>query len=185
METPVAIWRRRSRSGRRANGSCDLIMGVSFAVLAMDISCFAQDSEMTVTAKTSEEVVIEGYADADNTCAPIELPRLLLMKSPEHGIVCYRIEDFEVAGDSGSDRACIGRWIRGISVFYLARSGYSGPDNLRYEAITGRRRDRVTVRVRVLPDPANASNAPANPGASSREPAMSIGPIPSCVVPVS
>lgn len=181
----MAIWRCRSRSWRRAIGSCGLILGVLSAVLAMDIACFAKDSEMTVTARTSEETVIEGYADADNTCAPVELPRLLLMKSPEHGIVCYRIEDFEVAGDSGRDHACIGRWVRGISMFYLSRSGYSGPDSLRYEAITDRRRDGVAVRVRVLPSPANDSNQPANAGGSLREPSMSIGPIPACVVPVS
>jgi hypothetical protein len=156
----MASWHRRLC--RSANGSCNLILGVLFAVLATDISCFAQDNRMTVTARSSEETVIEGYADADNTCTPIELPRLLLMQTPEHGIVCYRIEDFEVAGDSGSDRACVGRWIRGISVFYLARPGYSGPDSLRYEAITDRRRDRVTVRVRVLPSPANDSNPSAN-----------------------
>ncbi|PIT01770.1 hypothetical protein TSA1_14070 [Bradyrhizobium nitroreducens] len=162
-----------------------LILGVLSSVLAMDISCFAQGNEMTVTARASEETVIEGYADADNTCAPVELPRLSLVKSPEHGIVCYRIEDFEVAGDSGRDQACIGRWIRGISIFYLARPGYSGPDSLRYEAITDRRRDRVTVRVRVLPDAASASNLSVDPGGSSREPAMSIGPIPACVIPVS
>jgi hypothetical protein len=83
----------------------------------MDISCFAQDSEMTVTTRTSEETVINGYAYADSTCAPIELPQLLLMKPPKYGVVCYRIEDFEVAGDSGTDRACIGRRVRGISVF--------------------------------------------------------------------
>jgi hypothetical protein len=181
----VAIWRRRSRLSRRAVGPCDLILGVLSAVLAMDVSCFAQDSEMTVTARTSEETVIEGYADADSTCAPVELPRLLLVKSPEHGIVCYRIEDFAVAGDTGSDRACIGRWIRGISLFYLARPGYSGRDSLRYEAVTDRRRDRVAVRVRVLPGPANDSDVPVNTADSSRDPAMSIGPIPACVVPVS
>ncbi|AWM01878.2 hypothetical protein [Bradyrhizobium amphicarpaeae] len=139
---------------------------------------------MTVTARTAEETVIEGYADADNTCAPVELPRLLLMKSPEHGVVCYRIEDFEVVGDSGSDRACIGRWVRGISIFYLARPGYSGPDSLRYEAITDRRRDRVAVRVRVLPGFGNDSDA-AGPSDSEREPAMSLGPVPACVGPVS
>ncbi|UPJ56037.1 hypothetical protein [Bradyrhizobium sp. 192] len=139
---------------------------------------------MTITARTSEETVIEGYADADNTCAPVELPRLLLMKSPEHGIVCYRIEDFEVAGDSGRDQACLGRWVRGISVFYLARSGYSGPDSLRYEAITDRRQDRVAVRIRVLPGLGKDSDA-ASPVGSRREPAMSLGPIPACVVPVS
>lgn len=139
---------------------------------------------MTITARTSEETVIEGYADADNTCAPVELPRLLLMKSPEHGIVCYRIEDFEVAGDSGRDQACLGRWVRGISVFYLARSGYSGPDSLRYEAITDRRQDRVAVRIRVLPGLGNDSDAASSVG-SRREPAMSLGPIPACVVPVS
>ncbi|WP_147250312.1 hypothetical protein [Bradyrhizobium sp. MOS003] len=139
---------------------------------------------MTVTARTSEETVIEGYADADNKCAPVELPRLLLLKSPEHGVVCYRIEDFEVAGDSGGDQACIGRWVRGISVFYLARSGYSGPDSLRYEAVTDRRRDRVAVRVTVLPGLGNDSDA-ASLGASPRESAMSPGPIPACVVPVS
>lgn len=181
----MAIERRRSGLWRRASGSCDLILGVLSAILTTDISCFAQDSEMTVTARASEETVVEGYADADNTCAPVELPRLMLMRSPEHGIVCYRIEDFEVAGDSGSDRACIGRWVRGITVFYSARSGYSGPDSLRYEAITDRRRDRVTVRVRVLPNPADASNAPISTGDSSRGPAMSIGPVPACVVPLS
>lgn len=181
----MAIWRRRSRLWRSANGWCALILGVLSAVLAMDISCFAQDSELNVTVRTPEETVIEGYADADNTCAPIELPRLLLMKSPEHGFVCYRIEDFEVAGDSGTDRACVGRWVRGISVFYMARPGYSGPDSLRYEAITDHRRERVAVRVRVLPGPANDSHVPATPGNSSGEPAMSIGPIPACVVPVS
>jgi hypothetical protein len=181
----MAFRRRRSRSWRRAIGSCGLILGVLSAVLATDISCFAQESEMTVTARTSEETVIEGYADADNTCTPVELPQLLLMKSPEHGIVCYRIEDFEVASDSGRDRACIGRWIRGISIFYLARSGYSGPDSLRYEAITDRRRDRVAVRVRVLPGLERDSDAPVSSGDSSREPAMSLGPIPACVVPVS
>src|ERR1700737_2154566 len=76
METTVATWRRRSRLWQSANGSCDLILGVLSAVLAMDTSCFAQDSEMTVTTRTSEETVINGYAYADSTCAPIELPRL-------------------------------------------------------------------------------------------------------------
>ncbi|RXH21869.1 hypothetical protein XH99_20030 [Bradyrhizobium nanningense] len=160
-------------------------MGVLSAVLTMGISCFAQGSEMTVTARGAEETVIEGYADADNTCAPVELPRLLLVKTPEHGSVCYRIEDFEVAGDSGSDRSCVGRWVRGISVFYSARAGYSGPDNLRYEAITDRRQDRVAVRLKVLPGPTDDSHAATNPGGSSGEQAMSIGPIPACVVPVS
>jgi len=181
----MAIRRRRSRLWRRAIGSCELILGVSSAVLTMNISCLAQESEMTVTARTSEETVIEGYADADNTCAPVELPRLLLVKTPEHGSVCYRIEDFEVAGDSGRDRSCVGRWVRGISIFYSARAGYSGPDSLRYEAITDRRRDRVAVRVSVLPGVGKDSDVPASPGDSSREPAMSPGPIPACVVPVS
>jgi hypothetical protein len=185
METTVATWRPRLRSWRSANGSGDLILGALSAVLAMTISCFAQDSEMTVTARASEETVINGYAYADKTCAPIELPGLLLMKPPEHGVVCYRIEDFEVAGDSGRDRGCVGRWVRGISVFYLARPGYSGPDSLQYEAINHRGRERVSVRVRVLPDHSNASTASASVDGSSRESAVSIGPIPPCVVPVS
>jgi hypothetical protein len=182
METTVATWRRRSKS---ANGICDLILGVLSAILAMDISCFAQDSEMTVTTRTSEETVINGYAYADSTCAPIELPQLLLMKPPKYGVVCYRIEDFEVAGDSGTDRACIGRRVCGISVFYLARPGYSGPDSLRYEAINHRGRERVSVRVRVLPDRSNASTASASVDGSSRGSAMLVGPVPPCVVPMS
>lgn len=185
MKASVAIWRRRSSLWRSAKGWCALKLGAWSAVLAMSISCFAQDTELTVTVRTPEETVIEGYADADKTCAPVELPRLVLMKSPEHGFVCYRIEDFEVAGDSGTDRACVGRWVRGISVFYLARPGYGGPDSLRYEAITDHRRDRVDVRVSVLPSSANHAHAPAVPWNSSGEPAMSIGPIPPCVVPVS
>jgi hypothetical protein len=185
METTVATWRRRSRLWQSANGSCDLILGVLSAVLAMATSCSAQDSEMTVTARTSEETVINGYAYADSTCAPIELPQLLLMKPPKYGVVCYRIEDFEVAGDSGRDRACIGRRVRGISVFYLARPGYSGPDSLRYEAINHRGRERVSVRVKVLPDRSNASTASASVDGSSRESAMLVGPIPRCGVPVS
>ena len=185
METTVATWRRRSRLWQRANGSCYLILGVVSAILAMNISCFAEDSEMTVTARASEETVINGYAYADSTCAPIELPRLLLMKPPQYGVVCYRVEDFEVAGDSGTDRACIGRWVRGINVFYLARPGYSGPDSLRYEEINSRGRQRVSVRVKVLPDHSKASTAPASVDGSSRESAMSAGPIPQCAVPVS
>jgi hypothetical protein len=185
METTVATWRRRSRSWQGANGSCGLILGVVTAVLAMDISCFAQDSEMIVTARTSEETVINGYAFADKTCAPIELPQLLLMKPPKYGVVCFRIEDFEVAADSGGDRACIGRRVRGINVFYLARPGYSGPDSLRYEAINHRGRERVSVRVKVLPDRSNASTASALVDGSSRGSAMLAGPIPPCAVPVS
>lgn len=182
METTVAMWRRRSRLWQSANRSCDLILGVVSALLAMNIACFARDTEMTVTARTSEEAVINGYAFADKTCAPIELPELLLIKPPKYGAVCYRIEDFEVASDSGLDRACIGRWVRGISVFYRARSGYSGPDSLRYEAIDHRGRERVSVRVEVLPGHSNPS---ASVDGSSRESAMSAGPIPACVVPVS
>lgn len=181
----MTIWRRRSSLWRSAKRWCILILGALSAVVAMDISCFAQDTELTVTVRTPEETVVEGYADADSTCAPIELPRLLLVKIPEHGFICYRIEDFEVARDSGADRACVGRWVRGISVFYLARPGYSGLDSLRYEAITDHRRDRVDVRVRVLPGSANGSHAPAVAGSSSDEPAMSIGPIPACVAAVS
>ena len=181
----MATSRRRSRPWQNANRTCDLILGVVFAVLAMDISCFAQDTQMTVTARTSQETVINGYAYADKTCALIELPQLLLVKPPRHGIVCYRIEDFEVATDSGQDRACIGRQVRGISIFYLARAGYSGPDSLRYEEISRRGRGRVSVRVSVLPGHSNASTAPASVDDSSLEPAMSAGPIPACVVPVS
>ena len=181
----MATWRRRSRLWQRANRSCDLILGVVSAILAMDISCFAQDSEMTVTARASEETVINGYAYADETCAPIELPGLLLMKPPEYGVVCYRIEDFEVAGDSGRDRRCVGRLVRGISVFYRARPGYSGPDSLQYEEINHRGRERVSVRVRVLPDHSRASTASASVDGSSRGPAMLAGPIPPCIVPVS
>ena len=181
----MATWRRRSRLCQSANGSCDLILGVVTAVLAMDISCFAQDSEMTVTARASEETVIDGYAYADETCAPIELPGLLLMRPPEYGVVCYRIEDFEVGGDSGRDRRCVGRLVRGISVFYRARPGYSGPDSLQYEEINHRGRERVSVRVKVLPDRSNASTASASVDGPSRESAMSAGPIPACAVPVS
>ena len=185
METTVATSRRRSRLWQGANRSCDLILGVVSAVLAMDISCFAQETEMTVTARTSEETVINGYAYADKMCAPIELPQLLLIKPPKHGVVCSRIEDFEVAADSGLDRACIGRRVRGISIFYLARPGYSGPDILQYEEINHRGRARVSVRIRVLPDHSNASTASASVDDPSRESAMSAGSIPACVVPVS
>jgi hypothetical protein len=148
----------------------------------MDIACFAQDTEMMVTARTPEEAVINGYAFADKTCAPVELPELLLIRPPKYGVICYRIEDFEVAGDSGLDRAWIGRWVRGVSVFYLARSGYSGPDSLRYEAIDHRGRERVSVRVGVLLDHSNTSASADDP---SRESAMSDRPIPTCFVPVS
>jgi hypothetical protein len=181
----VATSGRRSRVWQSAKGSCCLTLGVLSAVLAMNMSCFAEDSEMTVTARASEETVINGYAYADSTCAPIELPRLLLTKPPEYGVVCYRIEDFEVADDSGQDRACIGRRVRGINVFYVARPGYSGPDRLRYEEVNSRGRQRVSVRVKVLPDHSRASTASARVDGSSRESAMLVGPVPPCAVPVS
>lgn len=185
MKATVGIWRRQSRRWQSANRSCGLILGVFSAVLAMDISCLAQD-EMTVTARSSEETVIDGYAYADRRCAPVELPELLLVKPPEYGVVCYRIEDFEVGADSGGDRACIGRWVRGMNVFYQARPGYSGPDSLQYDEITHRGRERrVSVRVRVLPDQSNSSTASAGVDGSSREHAMSTGPIPACALPVS
>jgi hypothetical protein len=174
-----------ARSTQGQSGSSILVM---LAILGMVPVCFAQGSawvgEMTVATRTSEEVVINGHVFADSTCATIELPWLLLMKPPDHGVVCYRIEEFEVAEDSGRDQACIGRRVSGVNLFYLARPGYSGPDSLRYDTISSRGREQVSVRLTVLPDKPTSSVKGGVKGSPDGA-AMLVGPVPTCAAPIS
>jgi len=150
--------------------------------------CFAQGKpaagEITVTTGTSEEAVINGHVFADSTCAAIEFPWLLLIKPPDHGIVCYRIEEFEVAQDSFTDQACVGRRVSGVNIFYLAHPGYDGPDSLRYDTISSRGREPVSVSLTVLPDKPTSSVKAGIKGSRDASP-MLVGPVPICSAPVS
>jgi hypothetical protein len=141
------------RSTREQSRSSTLVL---LGMLGMAPVCFAQGEpaagEMIVTTRTSEEAVINGHVFADSTCAAIEFPWLLLIKPPDHGVVCYRIEKFEVAQDSFTDQACVGRRVSGVNIFYLAHPGYTGPDSLRYATVSSRGRDQTSVRLTVLPD---------------------------------
>jgi len=158
------------------------------AILAMAPVCSAQgkpgDGEIAVTARTSEEAVINGHVFADSTCAAIEFPWLLLIKPPDHGVVCYRIEEFEVAQDSFPDRACVGRRVSGVNIIYLAHPGYSGPDSLRYDTVSSRGRDQTSVRLTVLPDTRTPSARIETKGPPDGLPMLS-GSVPKCAVPVS
>jgi hypothetical protein len=173
------------RSTQGQSGPSILVL---LAMLGMVPACFAQGkpraSEIIVTTRTSEEAVINGHVYANATCAAIEFPWLLLMKPPDHGGVCYRIEEFEVAEDSASDQACVGRRVSGVNLFYLAHPGYTGPDSLRYDTVSSRGRDQVFVRLTVLPD-TRLSSARIGAKDPPDELPMLSGSVPKCAAPVS
>jgi hypothetical protein len=174
----------RSIQGRQSRSSIFFVL----AMLAMVPACFAQGKpaagEITVTTRTSEEAVINGHVFADSTCAAIEFPWLLLIKPPDHGVVCYRIEEFEVAQDSFTDQACVGRRVSGVNIFYLAHPGYTGPDSLRYDTVSSRGRNQTSVRLSVLPDTRAPSARIGTKRPPDESPTLS-GSVPKCAAPVS
>jgi len=167
-----------------ASGS---IWSVPLALILTASSCWGRQTslqgvDLSLTTRTSDELAIDAYVLADQSCAPTEFPEIVLVKSPDHGIVCSRIENFVVESDTFRDRACIGHIARGVTVFYQARSGYVGPDSVRYSVTGSVGRFDVSVKLSVVPD---TSAPPPAPNAAELPAVMSPGPLPICVAPVS
>jgi hypothetical protein len=73
-----------------------------------------------------------------------------------------------------------------VSVVYLPRWGYVGPDDLRYTVVFPQARHSVYVDLTVLPDrPGSPGAVPADISSPYTESPQSLGPIPACTAIVS
>jgi hypothetical protein len=174
---------------RRSVASGGLILGVSSAVAITVYSCDAQtlqqEKHLTHTTRASEEIVVEGEAQADEFCNSAEPPQLFLDRRPDHGTVCFESGEFEVGEAVTGDLACLGRMVRGVNIIYRPRPGYTGADRLRYTAIGAQSPHSVSIDLTVLPGKPTSAVVPPDRSAPPAESAMLLGPMPACVAPVS
>jgi hypothetical protein len=164
-----------------------LFVAAAFVTLTDCSPAVAQDQHLTKTAKAAHDVIIMGYARSDQSCRGIEPPTLTLDKPPDHGTVCFRVADMKLSeAIVGNLTQCLGLKIRGVSVVYLPRWGYTGPDDLRYTVVFPEARHSVYVDLTVLPEKrSSAYSVPADISAPSAESPQPSGAIPACTALVS
>jgi hypothetical protein len=179
-----AQWRQgKSRSSRKA--------GIPALVTALEVLLCspapAQDRHLTKTTKADHDVAILGYGQANQSCEAIEPPSIYLDKPPGQGSVCFRASTIKLReAIVGNLMHCIGRTIRGVTVVYLPRSGYTGPDDVRYTVIFPSARHSVYVDVTVVPDSLSSPGTlPADIGTDAVESSQLSGPMPACMALVS
>ncbi len=93
-------------------------------------AALAQDANYTSVEASSDKPVELGYhASAHKNCTPAPLPTIRVIEAPKSGTLTVRravLTTNKVAG-------CPGLKTPAQVVFYLARAGYAGPDQVKYE----------------------------------------------------
>jgi hypothetical protein len=147
----------------------------------------AQDQHLTKTTEAAKAVSILGYSRSNQSCEGIEPPALYLDKPPDHGTICFRPGNIKLSeAIVGGLTHCLGRTIRGVSVIYLPRWGYIGPDDVRYTVVFPQARQSVYVDLTVLSSQSGSSGAvPPDISAPAMESPQSPGPMPACTALVS
>lgn len=81
---------------------------------------------------------IGGVTTEGRDCEAI-LPKLELEEPPEHGVVCFRIEELArrdaAYSDSPPNPGCTNRSLTGVRILYVNKAGYVGNDRLRYRIV--------------------------------------------------
>jgi len=170
-------------------GSSQRILGLAFVLMVMSghSSVLAQNQRLAKTTIADHDVVILGYGRSNQNCESVDPPGLYLDKPPDHGTICFRVNDIKInEAIVGNLKHCVGRNIRGVTVVYLPRWKYIGLDDARYTVVFPQARHSVYVDLTVLPDrPGSPSVAPADINTPAAESSQSPGPIPACTALVS
>jgi hypothetical protein len=165
------------------------MLGLAFVLMIVPdhSQALAQNQRLAKATKADHEVVILGYGRSDQNCESVDPPALYLDKPPDHGTICFRVNDIKInEAIVGNLKHCVGRNIRGVAVVYLPRWKYIGPDHVRYTVVFPQARHSVYVDLTVLPDRSGSpSAAPADISTPAAESSQSPGPIPACTALVS
>jgi hypothetical protein len=157
------------------------------AVLVFYSYAHAQDQHLAKTAKADHDVSVLSYARSNQNCDGIDPPKLYLDKPPEHGAVCFRINQVQLQNTVvGNLTQCLGRKIRGVTIVYRSAAKYRGSDELRYTVIFPELSHHVDVGLTVVLDRPNASDTSLREiNGSAEEGSQSPGPMPACTVVTS
>jgi hypothetical protein len=133
------------------------------------------------------DVLVDGYARADNNCQGIDPPQIMIEQPPEHGTVCFRRDDLVLRTTMENNLVhCLGRKVSGFSVIYLSRRDYKGADRFRYTVRFPTVEHSIDVTLNVLPEwRASLMAVPADVSAAAGETRQRAGPIPACTALVS
>jgi hypothetical protein len=168
--------------------SSQRILGLAFVLMVMSdhSPVFAQNQRLSKTTTADRDVVILGYGRSNQNCESVDPPALYLDKPPDHGTVCFRVNDIKInEAIVGNLKHCVGRNIRGVTVVYLPRWKYIGLDDVRYTVVFPQARHSVYVDLTVLPDRSGSPSVAADTITPAAESSQSPGPIPACTALVS
>lgn len=124
-------------------------------------AALGQDANYSSVEATSEKPVQLGYHASANkkNCTPAPLPNIRVIEAPKSGTLTLRkavLTTDRVAG-------CPGLKTPVQVVFYLARAGYAGPDQVKYE-VTSENGAVATYDVAITVKAAPAQSPPAAGG---------------------
>lgn len=144
-----------------------------------------QTQQVSIEAITARTKSIGGFARESTRCETV-IPALHLDDPPQHGSVCYRIEELDKRAAKWSSgppglKGCPNQYVIGVRIFYTSRAGHVGHDRLRYRAAVRPIQIRV-VNIRIH---SPVGDSPLDAASSKFEVPQSRGPIPPCSTPVS
>lgn len=123
---------------------------IALLFMASGFSASAQDRppERTenITVRAGQMQRLAFYPAAKRDCTRTPLPEIRLLDEPRNGRVIVR----RVSIKASSDSACPNQDIPGVAVFFIAKQGYTGADNARYDIQVANRKATVKINVRVI-----------------------------------
>lgn len=99
-----------------------------------------------VTVRSGQMQRLAFYPAAKRDCTRTPLPEVRLRDEPRNGRLIVRRVSIKASADS----ACPNQDIPGVAVFFLAKQGYTGSDQARYDIQVADRKATVKLNVRVI-----------------------------------
>jgi len=117
----------------------------------------AQDANYSSVEATSEKPVQLSYhASAHKNCTPAPLPTIRVIEAPKSGILTVRKAELTTDKVAG----CPAVKVPAQVIFYQARTGYAGPDHVKYE-VTSENGEVATYDVTIAVKAVPPQSAPA------------------------
>lgn len=118
-------------SGKSGEVLLDLMLAAAAAVGKVETL------DRTRFAVGTQEIVVSASAQADDTCTREGSLAFLPLKPPPNGSLTYRAgrRFMQFKAGSATQKACAGKRVETIDVYYAAREGFQGIEEFQYAIV--------------------------------------------------
>jgi hypothetical protein len=109
-----------------------VVLALAVLVVAPPASAEQQIKTLTVDAGSKKRITAHSHFSFQ-TCGALSIPKILVTRRPTKGDVSILPESFIMGkADTKRGEICLGRSVKGVAIYYTAREGSIGSDELAY-----------------------------------------------------